>query len=158
MNDVTDAVIKRANDFILKNKLCVISTVSPAGKPEAAVCIYLPDENFDFYFITRGQTRKTENLKTNKNVAVVIGTEPAPFTIQAEGEAQFLLSTESEEFMNKVKGREDLQALYFGPFLKMPGTDFAIFKIKTNWLRYMEIDPETGEEVYYQIIPAENKI
>lgn len=154
MNNIPDEVLKRIKDFLAQNKLCVISTVSPAGKPQSAVCIYMSDDNFNFYFVTRGQTRKIENLRNNKNVAVVIGTELAPFTIQAEGEAQLLSSAAYDEFMNKFRERQDLQELYFGPFLKMPGADFVIFKISTNWLRYLEFDPKTGEEVYYQIIPS----
>ncbi len=151
MNGVSEEIIKRVKDFLAKNKICVVSTVSQTGNPEAAVCIYMADDNFNFYFVTRGNTRKRANLENNKNMALVIGTELAPFTLQAEGTAELLTGQSSDEFMNKFKAREDLQALYFGPFLKIAGVDFAIFKITTNWLRYMEFNAETGEESYYQI-------
>ncbi len=151
MNGISEEIIKRVKDFLAKNKLCVVSTVSQTGNPEAAVCIYMADDDFNFYFVTRGNTRKKANLENNKNVALVIGTELAPFTVQAEGTAELLAGPSFDEFMNKFKAREDLQALYFGPFLKMSGIDFAIFKVNINWLRYMEFNAETGEESYYQI-------
>lgn len=154
MDGTAEEIKTRAKDFLAKNKLCVVSTVSPDGAPHSAVCLYMADDDMNFYFVTRSQTRKVSNLRNNKNVALVIGTELAPFTIQAEGKAQELASADYSEFMDRFQKREDLQVLYFGPFLKLEGADFVIFKITTEWLRYLEYNPQTGEEIYHQIIPT----
>ena len=154
MNGTSQEIINRAKDFLAKNKLCVVSTISPESKPQSAVCLYIADDDMNFYFVTRSQTRKVSNLRSNKNVALVIGTELAPFTIQAEGNAEPVSGNSYDEFMNKFKERPDMQALYSGPFLMLPGADFTVFKVSTNWLRYMELNPATGEESYYQIIPS----
>ena len=60
--------------FLKEKELAVVSTVSAAGKPEAATVIYFIDDDFSFYFITRRNTRKFENLQLNNNVALVVGT------------------------------------------------------------------------------------
>lgn len=146
--------IAGAKEFLLKNILCVISTVTDKCKPQAAVSVFMADENFNFYFVTREHTRKFENLKKNHGVAIVIGLEPAPFTAQIEGEAHYLSGDARDTFMKEFAKRKDLQDLYTGPFLNMPGVDFAIFKVDINWLRYMEMDPATQKESYYQIIPS----
>jgi uncharacterized pyridoxamine 5'-phosphate oxidase family protein len=148
-----EEAILKSREFLSKNILCVISTVTSDCKPEAAVSVYMTDENFNFYFITRESTRKFANLKKNHNVAIVVGLEPAPFTVQAEGEATYVSGEARDIFMREFAKRRDLQALYTGPFLNMPGLDFAIFKVDIKWLRYMELDTATQKESYYQLIP-----
>ena len=153
MDEKLEDVVKKAKDFLIQNKLCVISTVSLTGKPESAVCIYMSNENFDFYFVTRQQTRKFENLKNNKNVAIVVGTVAAPETIQIEGEVE-LVSGKKNEFIETLVGRADLEELYYGPFLLTKGANFAIFKVKIKWLRYLHLNLKTFKEEYHQIIPS----
>lgn len=144
----------KAKEFLLKNKLCVIATVSPDGKPSAATTLFMLDGEFDFYFITRRSTRKFKNLEKNKSIAVVFGVELVPFTVQGEGEAELLEGKLHEEFLGYFVKRPELQDLYFdfGPFLSLPGLDFAVFKVNMNWLRCLKIDPKTGKEEYCQLI------
>ena len=68
--------------FLKEKQLAVVSTVSAEGKPESATVLYFIDDDFNFYFITRRNTRKFGNLQsTNNNVAIVVGTELAPVTV-----------------------------------------------------------------------------
>ncbi len=102
-------------------------------------------------FVTRRHTRKFENLMENKNVAIVVGTVPAATTVQINGVAE-LMGAEGEEFLKKLTENPDLKEFYYGPFLGISGIDFAVFKVKINWLRYLYLDTETMREEYYQII------
>lgn len=147
-----EKIKNQAREFLFKNKLCALSTTAPGNRPEVSTVLYMADDDMNFYFVTRRQTRKFKNLLSNKNVALVIGVELSPFNIQAEGEAEPLEGKDQEIFMEKFMERPDLQELYFGPFLKVQGTDFAIFRVKTKWLRFMQYDRETGDEKYTQII------
>ena len=138
--------------FLKEKELAVVSTVSAAGKPEAATVIYFMDDDFSFYFITRRNTRKFENLQLNNNVAIVVGTELMPITVQIEGTAELVTGEKGESLVTEIAKRPQIQSLYFGPFLELKGIDFAAFKVKINWLRWLSVDPETGKEDYSQII------
>ena len=87
----------------------------------------------------------------NKNVAVVVGTVPAATTVQFNGVAE-LMGAEGEDFLKKLAEHTSLKEFYYGPFLGIAGIDFAVFKVKINWLRYLYLDTETMKEEYYQII------
>ena len=87
----------------------------------------------------------------NKNVAIVVGTVPAATTAQINGVAE-LMGAEGEEFLKKLTENPGLKEFYYGPFLGISGIDFAVFKVKINWLRYLYLDTETMREEYYQII------
>ncbi len=138
--------------FLKEKQLAVVSTASSAGKPEAATVIYFIDDDFNFYFVTRRNTRKFENLQSNSNVAIVVGTELLPVTVQIEGTAELVSGEDGELLMAEIIKRPQIQSLYFGPFLELKGIDFAAFKVKINWLRWLSVDPETGREDYSQII------
>lgn len=135
--------------FLKEKTLAVLSTISPDNKPQSATIIYFIDDDFNFYFATRRNTRKFHNLGANGNVAIVVGSEPAPFTVQAEGVAE---SCGDEEFVKMMDARPGINKLYFGPFLDMKGLDLVTFKVRINWLRWLSVDQETGEEMYRQII------
>jgi general stress protein 26 len=147
-----------ALNFLRQNKLCVIATVNSEGRPEAATINYFVDAKMNFYFVTRKHTRKFANLLKNKNVAIVVGTVPGTSTLQCEGTGE-LLESESDikEFMSALSDRPDILAIYSGTdpastFAKVPGSDFAIFKVYFTWMRWMDYDLNKHEEIYRQII------
>lgn len=141
----------QALEFLRASKTAVVSTVSKDGKPQAATVLYLIDDDFTFYFVTRESSRKFENLKNNKNIAAVIGTIPAPETVQLDGVAE-LVNEGLSVFTEKLSMNTDLRDLYYGPFLNVIGLDIVVFKVKPNWLRYLCLDLKTLKENYYQII------
>ena len=145
---------RRAFGFLNEKEVAVISTISENNEPTAATILFSIDDDFNFYFITRRQTRKFKNIQTNKNEAIVVGTELEPGTIQMQGEAQLLEGNEAEKFFKEIsKNKKDLLKLYYGPYLLVPGLDFAIFKVKINWMRHLRLDLEKMIEEYHQIIP-----
>jgi len=140
-------------DFLKTNALAVAATVSPKNEPQAATVIYMADDDFNFYFVTRRHTRKVENLESNKNVALVVGTQAAPITIQANGEAE-LLNEKNElgQFIQKLSEKKNLEEMYYGPFLNLPGLDFVVFKVKPKWMRALYLNTETQKEEFYQLV------
>lgn len=148
--------------FLKEKDLSVISTVSPTGKPESATVIYFIDDDLNFYFVTRHNTRKFRNLQSNKNVAIVVGVELKPVTVQIEGTAELVSDEKGKSLlMAEIIKRPQIKSLYFGPFLELDKDpvfkldkdgDFAGYKVKINWLRWLSIDPETGREEYLQVI------
>jgi len=148
----TEQLKVKVLDYLRHKQLAVIATASIKGEPEAATIGYFIDDNFDFYFITRRQSRKFKNLIENRMAAIVVGTELAPTTVQMQGTAH-LLEDGKEELEKKLKNNPDIEAIYFytGPFSKLKGMDYAMFKVVPYWLRWMDLDLETGEEKYHQL-------
>lgn len=137
--------------FLRAHKLAVVSTISEGGIPTAATVMFFIDESWNIYFITRQNTRKFKNLMKNENVAMVVGTELAPGTVQINGVAKWL-EGEGLDFVEKITLDQDLKNLYYGPFLNLEGKDFAVFKVEVSWLRYLYLNLKTQKEDYYQII------
>lgn len=144
---------KEALKFARSKKLAVISTVSSTGIPESATILYSIDDNFGFFFITRNDSRKTQNLATNKNVSIVIGTELSPSTLQMSGVAKALSAEGQKEFIERLAENTDLAALYYGPFLNIMGINFTLYKVTMNWVRWLTLELSRIKEVYYQILP-----
>lgn len=153
VEQANDGTIKEALKFAQKKRLAVIATVAPNGVPESATILYSIDNEFNFYFITRNDSRKAQNLATNKNVSVVIGTELSPSTLQMSGIADPMSVEGQKEFIDKLSNNEDLSALYYGPFLNIMGVNFTLYKVTMNWARFLTLDMARIKEVYYQIIP-----
>ena len=105
-----------------KHTLAVLATTTEDGKPEAAVIEFSEKDNFELIFDTFSSFRKYKNLKSNKNVAVVIGWDEN-ITIQYEGTAIELHDKELQEYVEiHVNKLPDAKK-----FIKMKGIKF--FKI-----------------------------
>ena len=70
--------------FLQKHRLGVLSTVSPAGEPEAAVVGIAVIDDFEILFDSLETTRKCVNLHSKPQIAFVIGWD-AEITVQCEG-------------------------------------------------------------------------
>lgn len=126
------AIKKLIRDFISKQMIAVISTVTPEGNPEAAVLEFGDTDDLELIFDTFTTYRKYKNLQQNKRIACVIGWDKN-ITVQYEGKAR------------KLSGREleKCKRLYF---LKNPKAqkweskpEIAYFKIIPAWIRYSDL-------------------
>lgn len=132
------------SDFIKRHPLGVLATVSPEGKPEAAVITIALTDAFEIIFETFRNYRKYENLRRNRSVAVVVGWD-SDITVQYEGTARELADNELK------KGKEEY-------FQKHPGLrkwdnlpEMAWFKVTPAWVRYLDnnTDPRTTHEITF---------
>lgn len=144
--------------FLENSLLGVIATISPEGLPQAATVHMLADDDFNVYFVTQRSSRKFKNIMKQPKVALVIGAELDPRTVQIEGVAE-LLDIDLDELSDKI-GRPNIADIYKGalptgpfPYFKVKKENTAIFKVTPNWVRYMELDRDIDKNVYHQIIP-----
>jgi general stress protein 26 len=146
-----DKYKEQAVRFLKNNHLAAVGTISKTGEPQVAVLIYSMDDDLNFYFVTRRYTRKCLNLEANNKVGIAITSNGnSPETVQVQGEYE-LIKESSKEFANRLNQWVDMSTLYYGSFLKVTSSEFWIFKVKTNWLRYMDV--KDGGEEYHQVIP-----
>ncbi len=154
-------------EYLGSRAIAVVSTVSKEGLPQAATVFYWVDETvhggFSLYFVTRRHTRKFSNIMHNPAVAVVVGTDMDPHTVQIEGEAELVEVGESVTQLGRlamlVGKHPKVAALYTGafypkdPFSGIEGKDFAVFRVSPKWVRYMTYDEEKRDIVYLQTLP-----
>jgi uncharacterized pyridoxamine 5'-phosphate oxidase family protein len=144
--------------FLHNSLLGVVATISAEGLPSAATVHMLVDDSLNVYFVTQRSSRKFQNIMRQPKVAMVIGTELDPRTVQIEGVAE-LLGIDLDGLSQQI-GRPGIADIYKGalpegpfPYFKVKKENTAIFKVAPTWMRYMELDHNIDKNIYYQIIP-----
>ena len=120
--------------FLRHHQLCVQSTVTSTGAPQAAVIGYAVSDDLELVFDTLGSTRKAQNLRRDPRVALVVGWDDDQ-TVQVEGIADEL----SGEELTRLK------QVYFAAFPdgveRQAWPDIAYFRIRAHWARYSDFRP-----------------
>lgn len=116
----------------------VLSTVSPAGNPEAATVECVVTESFQVIFQTFQRYRKYTNLLSHRTIAAVFGWS-GHVSVQFEGEAELLceelLADSCAYYLRKVPSAKR--------FMDMEGA--CLFRIHPLWARYTDISKEPSE-------------
>jgi pyridoxine/pyridoxamine 5'-phosphate oxidase len=120
-------------NFLRKHRLGVLSTVSGAGEPEAAVVGIAFTDQLEIIFDTLDTTRKCVNLRRNPKIAFVIGWDEET-TVQYEGTA------------DEPKGAEldRLKEAYFVPYPdgreRQKWAGITYFRVRPMWARYSDFN------------------
>ena len=136
--------IKKIYDFIHNEHVCVISTVSPECKSEAATMGFSETEDLKLFFQTPNDTRKYQNLKSNQNVAIVIGWDLETFiTIQYEGIASEVEDNEIDRVRNIHIAKNEASKKY----AYLPENRYFI--VAPKWIRYWDVKGNDKFEVTF---------
>jgi pyridoxine/pyridoxamine 5'-phosphate oxidase len=115
-------------EFIRERGLGVISTMSPAGGPEAALVNLAVTDDLDLVFYTLQDARKCRNLRRDRRIAVVIGWEDER-TLQYEGLADEPYGAELDRLKEVYAAmRPDARAQ-----MAWPGLTY--FRVRPKWIR-----------------------
>lgn len=120
-------------DFIKKQKLAVLSTVTSDNTSQSAVLEFGETDGLEIIFDTFSSARKYKNIKQNNNVSLVIGWDEN-ITVQYEGKAEELLGEEKENYKKKYfEKNPDAQR-----WENKPGMTY--FRVKPTWIRYSDLN------------------
>jgi general stress protein 26 len=153
-------------EYLHGHFIAVASTLSPAGMPQSATVFYWANDvtpfGFNIYFVTHRSARKFQNLLMHDAVAVVIGTDFDPNSVQIEGTAEIVEVAEKredlDEFVKRMNAQPNMARLYDGAFFprnafaQIDGHDFAVVRVMPTWVRWMQYDAKEKKLVYHQII------
>lgn len=121
-----------AKAFMEGRKVCVIATTaSGSDKPHAALISFAEDESLCLYFQTNQQTRKAANLHTNATIALVIGADNEPITLQYEGVVEQLKDPSEIAACKQRFAHKDLPT----PAAVLEKADTNFYKITPTWMR-----------------------
>lgn len=134
-----DQVRTQALDFLKNHSAGVLSTVSMDGKPHGSAIYYVTDDNFNIYFITLKTSRKCAHVQENPSVALTVGTQDVPQTIQLEGIATMLqhpeeIGAHAVDLMKVLTSN----SRYYAPVTKLDNDDTAIIWIQPKWIRWAD--------------------
>jgi pyridoxine/pyridoxamine 5'-phosphate oxidase len=127
--------------FMQQHRLAVQASVSKEGGPQAAVVGIAVSAAGEIVFDTLSSTRKCQNLRQERRIALVIGWDQER-TVQYEGVADEPMGSELER----------CKELYFSVFPdgrereRWPGISY--FRVQPRWLRYSDFsgaDPKLVE-------------
>jgi general stress protein 26 len=119
--------------FIAKQKLGVLATLSPGGSPQSALVGIAVTPELEIIFDTVKSSRKFQNLMSNSGCSFVVG-GTGEITVQYEGEAHQPGGAALAHY----------QEVYFarwadGPCrLSWPGITY--FVVRPRWIRYSDFD------------------
>jgi general stress protein 26 len=118
--------------FLRRHRLCVQASVSPASSPQAALVGFAVSDRLEIVFDTLDSTRKSENLRQNPRVALVIGLGPEERTVQIEGIADRPSGAELER----------LKRVYFEAWPdgveRQTWKGLTYVRVRPTWVRYSD--------------------
>ncbi len=131
--------------FIAKQKLGVLGTISSVGSPQSALVGIAVTSELEIIFDTVKSSRKFQNLMSNSSCSFVVGWT-GEITVQYEGQAQ----------QPEGAALAYYQEVYFatwpdGPSrLNWPG--ITHFVVRPRWIRYSDFDqnPRFIEEFTFE--------
>jgi uncharacterized protein YhbP (UPF0306 family) len=138
-------------EFLRSQRWAIQASTSPQSRVQAAVVGFAINEQFEIVFDTINSTRKAQNLRSNPNVALVVGgvTDGDERTVQYEGVADF---PEEQEL-------KQLQELYFAKFpdgrSRLSWTGITYVRVRPRWLRFSNFNanPPVVVEFTFRPIP-----
>jgi hypothetical protein len=123
--------------FLRRQRLCVQTSVSPSGAPQAAIVGFAVSDDLEIVFDTIGTTNKMQNLRKNPRVALVIGWDDEQ-TAQLEGLAD---EPQGDELAR-------LKAVYFHAWpdgvARQAWKDITYVRVRPTWVRYSDFRPGGG--------------
>lgn len=126
--------------FIKSNRIAVIATVAPNNIPEAALVYYGSDSKLHIFLCTYDKSRKFQNIKSNNQVALVIGEESKAVVLQLQGTAKIITDkSQKAEMMDKYakKATENQEAIYFPPLLSLSvDSPMEFIEITIEWFKF----------------------
>ena len=142
-------------DYLATEKEVIISTQAEDGTIDAAAVFFIVDENLNFYFTTKVDTRKYQNMTRNPEVTLTTADAGTLRTIQLKGKAAVLTDlkevtghTVSLINKNKTQGMPWAQ-----PIAKLDAGQYVIIKVTPTWLRYgVFLNEEPKGQYFKQII------
>ena len=131
---------QKVHTFLRQHPMAVLSTVSADGKPWGAAIYYVADEDFKFYFVTRVETYKFQNLEKNPHVALTIADLETQTTVQLSGKVLRLPPEDYEDVvftkLAHLKPKNDFH--WAPPLSKIKAGNYMPLYIVPDTLQYAD--------------------
>lgn len=128
-----------ALSFLKSHQAGVLSTVTPEGGAHGSAIYYVADDSFNIYLLTLKTSRKFANLQANPRVALTVGRQDVPQTLQLEGVASALqhpedIGAHAADLMQVLTSN----SRYYAPLTKLDNDATAIVWIQPKTVRWAD--------------------
>lgn len=136
-----------AYEFLKTIPLAVFGTVSNENTPHLTTLFYIVDKDLNFYFISRSQTAKIDNIKRGSKVSIVVSDRRSFTTVQAQGVAVQLsgvdkIKTIFKMFTDVYRNQDIIEKgklfNWAPPIENIGNGDIVIYEVKPEWVRYAD--------------------
>ena len=122
-----------------------MSTASADGSPWGAAIFFYVDEDFNFYFVTRANTKKHHNIQANPKAAITVAHGASQTTVQTSGN---ITEVPAEEYMNIIFDklaavRPDSEGTWVPPIAKIHEGNYIPLKLTPSKLQYANYSAKT---------------
>lgn len=109
------------------------------NKPVSSVVIFHIDDSMDFYWTARRDSFKAKAVLSNPIISLSVW-EHGRMLVQAKGEVIEITDLkEIDGVIDKLAGVVASIDNFWPPILSIEGGEYAIFKIRTNWIRALDL-------------------
>jgi len=131
---------QKVHAFLKQHPMGILSTVSADGKPWGAAVYYVADEDFNFYFVTRVETYKYQNLDKKPLAALTIADNETQTTVQLAGKiAKVSAHDYMQVFFDKfAKLRPEDDYRWAPPLEKIHKGNYMALKLVPSHLQYAD--------------------
>jgi nitroimidazol reductase NimA-like FMN-containing flavoprotein (pyridoxamine 5'-phosphate oxidase superfamily) len=123
--------------FLRRHRLCVQTSVSSSGAPQAAVVGFAVSDDAEIVFDTIGTSRKMTNLRRDTRIAIVVGWDEEQ-TAQIEGVADEPVGAELQRL------KEVYFRVYPDGVERQRWKDITYVRVRPTWVRYSDFRPGGG--------------
>jgi len=116
--------------FIKKNSLCVLSTVTPNNRSESAVMAIAVTDNWEILMSTESTTRKVTNITSNPHTSLLIGGLDSP-SVQLDGLSTIVTGAKANTVKQQILSIHPDTADYLSP-------TSVYVKFVPTWFRYSD--------------------
>lgn len=153
-----NALEEDALRFLRDSSTAVIATCLD-GRPNASTIYFAIDDDFNFYYITKQNSRKNIDTAFNPLVALVVGTGPKKITIQARGNAEVLVGGDKTEALKLIASRHSdfsIEGIPINNMEALKDSPIVANKVTPTELTFMNMDceayPRSMSKSYHKII------
>lgn len=144
---------QQALDF-LRSVSVMNLAVSSNGRPMSSVLLFHVDDDFTFYFGTHDDSYKAVAIRNNPKVGFSVW-EHNKMLVQADGIAEEILEPVMMNLvLNDIVSATNNIKNFWPPVLRIRGNGYAVFSIKTTWMRALDLqsDAITEKELPFTMI------
>lgn len=137
----------KVHEFLKKRHMAVLSTVSKDNQPWGSAIYFVADEEFNFFFVTRADTFKYQNLEAKPYAALTVADEATQTTVQASGKISKVPADEMLDIaLNKLeKARPKGDINWVPPIYKVHKGDYMVLRLTPDKLQYANYSKQTTD-------------
>jgi len=137
-NRTDQETAKAIKQFVGSHPDGVIATVTASGQPQASVVYFSVDDTMHFFFTTKNETRKAQNIGKQAHVSVAIHDAATQTVVKLAGLAEQMSDAEEtlEVYRKSIHGAQASGPDMVPPIARITAGEFVAYKITPDFLDF----------------------